>query len=48
MAGVEVDRKVLADLAVSDPEAFGALVQTAQDALAQAPAQSAESAEVAS
>ena len=24
LAGVEVDRKVLADLAVSDPEAFGA------------------------
>ena len=35
LAGVEVDRKVLADLAVSDPEAFGALVATAQDALAQ-------------
>ena len=32
LAGVEVDRKVLADLAVSDPEAFGALVATAQDA----------------
>ena len=30
LAGVEVDRKVLADLAVSDPEAFGALVETAQ------------------
>ena len=35
LAGVEVDRKVLADLAVSDPEAFGALVATAQDALVQ-------------
>ena len=34
VAGVEVDRKVLADLAVSDPEAFGALVRTAHDALA--------------
>ena len=33
LAGVEVDRKVLADLAVSDPEAFGALVATAQSAL---------------
>ena len=33
LAGVEVDRKVLADLAVSDSEAFGALVATAQDAL---------------
>ena len=36
LAGVEVDRKVLADLAVSDPEAFGALVVTAQAALADA------------
>jgi large subunit ribosomal protein L20 len=33
-AGVEVDRKVLADLAVRDPEAFGQLAQTAKDALA--------------
>lgn len=33
-AEVEVDRKVLADLAVSDPEAFSALVSTARDALA--------------
>ncbi len=32
-AGVEVDRKVLADLAVTDSDAFGALVRTAQDAL---------------
>jgi large subunit ribosomal protein L20 len=37
LAGVEVDRKVLADLAVSDPEAFSALVETAQGALAEAP-----------
>ena len=36
-AGVEVDRKVLADLAVSEPEAFAALVSTAQNALANAP-----------
>src|ERR1700728_2466740 len=35
-AGVEVDRKVLADLAVTDPDAFGALVRTAQDALSAA------------
>ena len=34
MAGIEVDRKVLADLAVNEPEAFGAIVKTAQDALA--------------
>ena len=29
VAGVEVDRKMLADLAVTDPEAFAALVQLA-------------------
>jgi large subunit ribosomal protein L20 len=33
-AGVEVDRKNLADLAVRDPGAFGQLAQTAKDALA--------------
>jgi large subunit ribosomal protein L20 len=33
-AGVEVDRKVLADLAVRDDAAFGALVGVARDALA--------------
>jgi large subunit ribosomal protein L20 len=33
-AGVEVDRKVLADLAVSEPAAFKALVDKAQGALA--------------
>ena len=32
-AGVEVDRKVLADLAVSEPAAFQALVAKAQSAL---------------
>ena len=31
-AGVEVDCKVLADLAVTDPKAFSALVQVAKDA----------------
>lgn len=31
-AGVELDRKVLADIAVREPEAFRALVQTARDA----------------
>jgi large subunit ribosomal protein L20 len=36
VAGVEVDRKVLADLAVREPEAFKALVGRAQDALAKA------------
>jgi large subunit ribosomal protein L20 len=30
-AGVEVDRKVLADLAVSDPRAFGALAELARN-----------------
>jgi large subunit ribosomal protein L20 len=37
-AGVEVDRKILADLAVSDDQAFGALVDVARDALAASPA----------
>ncbi len=32
-AGVEVDRKVLADLAVADPGAFAALVEVARKAL---------------
>ena len=34
LAGIEVDRKVLADLAVHEPEAFSAIVRQAQDALA--------------
>jgi large subunit ribosomal protein L20 len=34
-AGIEVDRKVLADLAVREPEAFRALVDQAQAALAE-------------
>jgi large subunit ribosomal protein L20 len=34
LAGVEVDRKVLADLAVNEPDAFGAIVKQAQEALA--------------
>ena len=38
-AGVEVDRKVLADLAVTDPAAFAALVGVARAALPAAPAQ---------
>ena len=32
-SGVEVDRKILADLAVNDPAAFSALVQVAKAAL---------------
>ena len=35
-AGVEVDRKVLADLAVTDPAAFTALVKAAEAAPAEA------------
>jgi large subunit ribosomal protein L20 len=31
-AGIELDRKVLADLAVTDPAAFAALVRTATGA----------------
>src|SRR5690554_6259375 len=34
-AGIEVDRKVLADLAVHEPESFKALVDQAEAALAQ-------------
>ena len=34
LAGIEVDRKVLADLAVNEPEAFAAVVGKAKDALA--------------
>lgn len=35
-ADVEIDRKILADLAVNDPAAFAALVKVATDALPQA------------
>ena len=34
-AGIEADRKILSDLAVREPEAFKALVEQAQAALAQ-------------
>ena len=33
LAGIEVDRKILADLAVTDPAAFGRLVEAAKAAL---------------
>src|SRR5438270_8736024 len=33
LAGVELDRKILSDLAVHDPAAFGSLAQTAKEAL---------------
>jgi len=35
-ANIELDRKVLADIAVSDPDAFGRIVEQAKAALAQA------------
>ena len=34
LAGIEVDRKILAELAVSDEAAFSALVKVAKDAVA--------------
>lgn len=34
MSGIEVDRKVLADLAVHEPDVFGAIVDQAKAALA--------------
>jgi large subunit ribosomal protein L20 len=37
LAGVEVDRKIMADLAVRDLKAFGALVTSARAALEAAP-----------
>lgn len=37
LAGVEVDRKVLAEIAVSDPAAFTALVEVARAAVADVP-----------
>jgi len=42
-AEIELDRKVLADLAVSDPDAFGAIAEQAKAALAAQPAQPAQS-----
>jgi large subunit ribosomal protein L20 len=47
VAGVEVDRKIMADLAVHDPAAFAVLVETAKAALPEdvnAPRETAESA----
>ena len=35
-AGIEIDRKVLADIAVRDPQAFGAIADQARRALEQA------------
>ena len=38
LAGIELDRKVLADLAVKQPEAFAAVATQAKDAIASKPA----------
>lgn len=40
-AGIEVDRKVLSDLAIHEPEAFEAVVEAAKAAIAQAAEQRA-------
>ncbi|MBA2358188.1 MAG: 50S ribosomal protein L20 [Actinobacteria bacterium] len=39
LAGIELDRKILADLAVSDPAAFGKIAEQAKAALPSAPAE---------
>lgn len=36
LAGLELDRKVLSDVAIREPESFAAIVQTVKAALAQA------------
>ena len=41
LAGIELDRRVLAELAVNEPAAFAALVETARAAVAAAPATAA-------
>jgi len=33
LAGIELDRKILADLAMNEPESFAKLVQSAKEAL---------------
>ncbi len=38
LAGLDLDRKVLSDIAVREPEAFQAIVATARSALAELPA----------
>jgi large subunit ribosomal protein L20 len=43
-AGIEIDRKVLADLAMHEPESFAALAVEAKSALAAAGAEQAEAA----
>jgi len=46
LAGVEVDRKVLADLAVTAPDAFAAVVKIAAEALAEAPEHGASAVDI--
>ena len=41
LAGIELDRKVLADLAVKQPEAFAAVASQAKDAITNQPAAAA-------
>src|ERR1700751_2699099 len=41
IAGVEVDRRMLAELAVSDPQSFSALVEVAKNALPEEATQAA-------
>src|SRR5215472_17869361 len=41
LAGLDLDRKVLSDLAIREPEAFQAIVATARTALGSAPAAAA-------
>src|SRR6202167_636483 len=41
LAGLELDRKVLSDLAVREPEAFAGVVETAKSALPEVPAAAA-------
>jgi len=36
LAGIEVDRKVLSDLAINEPDAFAAIVEQAKSARAAA------------
>jgi large subunit ribosomal protein L20 len=45
LAGIELDRKVLADLAAREPDAFKAVVAQARAALADAPSHSEASAQ---
>ena len=44
LAGIELDRRVLAELAVNEPAAFAALVETARAAVAAAPATATDAA----